>query len=154
MFARIQSLYLFLAALLALAGSYFPYWSFSSAELLLIRDFGAAPEAGLLFSAGSIASGIFSPLAAVAALAAAVAFADRPMQRTLIGLAVVFFALDLVSALTAAHFMNQHFLALGSPFTHRPEAGLFIILPEPILLWLAMKGVEKDDRIANAYKRL
>ncbi|TCD47076.1 DUF4293 domain-containing protein [Chlorobium sp. N1] len=154
MIARIQSLYLILAALLAAASTFFPFWSFSSAGLLMLRDFSASADAGIFFTAGSFASGIFSPLTAMASVAAIFLFRNRGLQQKVIALAVLFFALDLLSALTAAHFMNQHFVALGEPFSHRPENGFFMILPEPVLFWLAMKGVEKDNRIANAYKRL
>jgi len=31
---------------------------------------------------------------------------------------------------------------------------MFMMLPEPVLFWMALKGIKKDDKIVNAYKRL
>lgn len=154
MLARIQTLYLVLAALLALGTMALPFWSFSSTTLFLVTDFSSFPEAGVLYAAGSYGGGILSPLTALASLGAVFLFSKRDLQRKLILLALLFFVGDLLAGLTAAHFLNLHFESLGGGVAHGPEAGLFLMLPEPILFWLALKGVEKDEKIANAYKRL
>ncbi|MDT9546783.1 MAG: DUF4293 family protein [Chlorobium sp.] len=154
MIARIQTLYLFLAALLAAGSMALPFWSVTAEQQFLFSDFSLYTGAGALFVTGSYAAGIFSPLTALAAIAAIFLYKNRQIQRSFITLGILLFLGDLLSGLTAAHFMNQHFQALAPEVTHRPEAGFFILLPEPVLFWLAMKGVVKDEKIANAYKRL
>ena len=153
MIARIQTLYLFLAALLAAASMMLPFWSFSTKTLFLVFDFVPFPDAGIMQVTSSYAAGIFSPLTAIVSLAAIFFYKKRELQKRLILLGMLFFLGDLLSGLAAAHFLNQYFCTC-SPFSHKPEAGFFILLPEPVLLWLALKGVKKDDKIANAYKRL
>ena len=93
-------------------------------------------------------------MTAIISIAAIFLYKNRTLQSKFILLAILLFVADLFSGLTAAHFMNQHFENIRAIITHRPEAGFFIILPEPVLLMLALKGVKKDDKIANAYKRL
>ncbi|MBV5326077.1 DUF4293 domain-containing protein [Chlorobium phaeobacteroides] len=154
MIARVQSLYLLLAALLALGSMFFPFWSFSSYPVILIADFIVHPEAGILHIWGSYSAGIFSPLTALISIAAIFFYKNRAVQAKLIVLALLLFVGDLLSGLTAAHFMNQYFQSLGTGIQHKPEAGIFMLLPEPILFFLALGGVKKDDKIANAYKRL
>jgi hypothetical protein len=153
MVARIQTLYLFLAALLAVASMFFPFWSFTTTQLFFITDFSSFPEAGVMQVTSSFAAGIFSPLTAIVSLAAIFLFSKRELQKKLILIGILLFLGDLFSGLAAAHFMNQYLCSCAT-FTHKPEAGLFILLPEPVLFWMALKGVKKDDKIANAYKRL
>jgi hypothetical protein len=154
MLARIQTIYLILAALLAFGSMALPFWSFSAGQLFLITDFSSFREAGILYSAGSIASGICSPLTGIVSLAAMITYRNRKLQKNLILLGIVLFAGDMLSGLTTAHFMNQYFQSTGMAVTHKPEAGLFMLLPEPVLFWLSLKGVRKDEKIATAYKRL
>ncbi len=154
MVARIQNLYLFLAGLLALLSMFFPFWSFSAGNLFLISDFGSSTIPDMVFSAASYAGLIFSPLTAIISVASIFFFKNRVLQSKLILLAILIFLGDLFSGLTAAHVMNQHLEHIGAVITHKPEAGFFILLPEPVLLLLALKGVKTDDKIANAYKRL
>jgi hypothetical protein len=154
MLARIQTLYLFLAALLATSSMFFPFWSFSSDHLFIISDFGASRLADTTYTIACFTGTVFSPLSATFALAAIFLYKNRSLQTKLILAAMALFSLDLFSGLTAAHFMNQHFLALGSTLSHSPGSGFYIMLPEPVLLFLGMKGVKKDEKIATAYKRL
>jgi hypothetical protein len=154
MLARIQSLYLFLAALLAAASMLFPFWSFSSESLFVISDFGASTIADIRYTIACYAGSAFSPLTAAISLAAVFLFNKRDIQTKLIIAAMAFFALDLFSGLAAAHFMNLHFLEIGTAMDHRPETGFYLLLPEPVLLFMAMKGIKKDEKIATAYKRL
>lgn len=153
MVARIQTLYLFLAGLLAVASMFFPFWSFSIPTLVFITDFAPFPDAGIIQVVSSYAAGIFSPLTAIAAIAAIFLYKNRALQKKVILLGMLFFLGDLLSGLAAAHFLNEY-LCTCVAFSHKPEAGLFILLPEPVLLWMALNGVKKDDKIANAYKRL
>ncbi|NTW55708.1 MAG: DUF4293 domain-containing protein [Chlorobiaceae bacterium] len=154
MLARIQTLYLFLAALLAAVSMFLPFWSFSSDHLFIVSDFGASQIADITYTVSCFAGTVFSPLTALMALVAIFQFKNRALQTMLIIAAIVFFVLDLFSGLAAAHFMNQHFLALGTVVSHGPGAGLYSMLPEPVLLFLGIKGVKEDEKIANAYKRL
>ncbi|NTW69936.1 MAG: DUF4293 domain-containing protein [Chlorobiaceae bacterium] len=154
MLARIQTLYLFLAGLLAVASMMFPFWSFNTATLIFLNDLTSWPEAGILQVTSNYAAGIFSPLTAIVALAAIFLYKKRDLQKKLILLGIVLFVCDLFSSLAAAHFMNQFFNCAYTSFTHKPEAGLYLLLPEPVLFWLALGGIKKDDKIANAYKRL
>ena len=153
MVARIQTLYLFLVALLAATSMMFPFWSFSTTKLFFVTDFSSFPDAGILQVTSNVAAGIFSPLTAIVAIAAIFLYKKRELQKKLILLGMLLFLGDLLSGLAAAHFLNQY-LCTCVKFTHKPEAGFFMLLPEPVLLWLALKGVKKDDKIANAYKRL
>ncbi len=153
MIARIQTLYLLLVALLAALSMMLPFWSFTTTKLFFITDFSSFPDAGIMQVTSNYAAALFSPLTIVVSLAAIFLYKKRELQQKLILLGMLFFFCDLLSGLAAAHFLNQY-LCSCMAFTHKPEAGLFILLPEPILLWMALKGVKKDDKIANAYKRL
>lgn len=154
MLARIQTLYLFLAALLASASMFFPFWSFSSGQVFIISDLGAYRIADATYTIACFAGSACSPLTAAVSLAAVFLYKNRTLQNRLILLAIALFALDLFSGFAAAHFMNRHFQTLGMPFSHSPGAGFAIMLPEPLLLFLGLKGVKKDEKIATAYKRL
>jgi hypothetical protein len=154
MATRIQSLYLLLAALLAFGSMALPFWSFTAGQAILIGDFSTLEGAGMLFSTGSVTSGILSPVTGIASLAAIFLFRNRKLQRQLILLCMLFFAGDLLSALGAAHVLNQHLQGTGAVVMHQPATGLFLLLPEPLLFWLALRGVQKDEKIATAYKRL
>ena len=154
MAARIQNLYLFLAGLLAIASIFFPFWSFSAGHLYLITYFAASEIAEIQYAFACYAGGLFSSLIAIISLSTIFLYKNRAMQNKFILLALLLFIATLFSGLAAAHVMNQHFHNIGAIITHKPEAGFFMILPEPVLLMLALKGVKTDDKIANAYKRL
>ena len=155
MVARVQNLYLFLAGLLAAGSMYFPFWSFSAGKIYFITDFASFSTPGILYVTESCyAAGIFSPLTAILSLASIFLFKNRVLQSKLILLGILLFLGDLFSGLTAAHFLNQYFQSIGTAVTHKPEAGFFILLPEPVLFMMALKGVKKDEKIVNAYKRL
>ena len=152
---RIQNLYLFLAGLLAEGSMFFPFWSFSAGKIYFITDFASFSTPGILYVTESCyAAGIFSPLTAILSLASIFLFKNRVLQSKLILLGILLFLGDLFSGLTAAHFLNQYFQSIGTAVTHQPEAGFFILLPEPVLFMMALKGVKKDEKIVNAYKRL
>ena len=155
MVARIQNLYLLLAGLLATGSMFFPFWSFDAGKSYFISDFASFSTSGIPFVNGTcFAAGIFSPLTTIISLTAIFFFKNRVLQSKLILVAIFLFLSDLFSGLTAAHFLNQYFQSIGTTVTHQPEAGFFRLLPEPVLLILALKGVKTDDKIANAYKRL
>ncbi|MEI8102990.1 MAG: DUF4293 domain-containing protein [Chlorobium sp.] len=154
MLARIQNLYLLIVALLAIGSMFPPFWSFNTDHLLLISDSGPSLITGTAYSLASSAGRIFSPLTAIVSIAAIFLFKQRELQSKLIMLAMLLFLGDLFAGLTAAHFVNEHFKSLGTMATHHPEWGFVILLPEPLLLLLALKGVKTDEKIANAYKRL
>ncbi len=154
MLSRIQNLYLFLAGVLAILSMLFPIWSFSTGKVYVVADFRPYADAGIIEVAASYGSIVFSVLTAITSFAAIFLFKNRKLQQKLVLLAIAFFAGDLFSGLTAAHFMNEYFKCTCINATHGPEAGFFLILPEPVLFWLALGGIKKDDKIANAYKRL
>ena len=154
MLTRIQSLYLFLAAMLALGSMTQPFWSFHTTQTFLIGDFAQINGAGVIVAAGNMAGGIFSPLTGITSIAAILLFKNRKLQQQLILLCFVLFVGDILSGLIAAHFLNEFLKSGGAAVTHSPTSGLFMLLPEPILFWLALTGVKKDEKIASAYKRL
>jgi len=154
MLARIQNLYLCLVGLLAIGSMFLPFWSFSADHLILISDLGTPAITGSAYAFASLAGQIFSPLTAIVSVGAIFFFQKRELQRKLITLAIALFLGDLFAGLTAAHFVNEHFKTLGTVVTHHPEWGFVLLLPEPLLLMFALKGVQKDEKIANAYKRL
>ena len=154
MLSRIQSLYLLLAALLAFGSMAMPFWTFEAGHVILFGDFRDVAGAGIIVSAGSVAGGIFSPLTGIASLAAIFQFGNRKVQQKLIGLCMALFALDLLSGLAGGHFLKLYLETQSPNVTFRPDGGLFMILPEPVLFWLASLGVKKDEKIATAYKRL
>lgn len=156
MLARQQTLFLALAALLAIASSFLPFWYFSAGESILLTDFSPIAEAGIIHTITLYLSSIFSPLTALASVAAIFMFSNRKQQALLTKIAIVLFTVDILAGLTAAHFLNS-WLQASMPehgIQHTPGAGLFVICPEPLFLWLALKGIEKDEKIATAYKRL
>lgn len=154
MLARIQSLYLFMVVLLAIASMLLPIWSFNAVPEVIVRDIASAPLDNGLYNVASIVGMLCSPLTAIVAGAAIFLFNNRALQTKLILVAMLLFAGDVVAALAAPHMMNQNFIASGNPVAHQPQIGLFLLLPEPLFLFLALKGVKTDDKIANAYKRL
>jgi hypothetical protein len=154
MLSRIQSLYLFLAALLAFGSMAMPFWTFQTGHIVLFGDFMDVQGAGIVVTAGSIAGGIFSPLTGITSLAAIFLFKNRKLQQKLIALCFALFAADLLSGLTGGHFLNLYLQTQAQAVTFQPGGGMFMILPEPVLFWLATLGVKKDEKIASAYKRL
>ncbi|NTU58961.1 MAG: DUF4293 domain-containing protein [Chlorobiaceae bacterium] len=154
MLTRIQSLYLFLAALLAFGSMTQPFWLFQSSQTILFGDFTQIQGASVIVTAFSMAGGIFSPLTGIVAIAAIFLFNNRKLQLQLILLCILLFAGDIFSGLIAAHFLNEFLHTGGTAVTHHPSNGFFMLLPEPILFWLASTGVKKDEKIATAYKRL
>lgn len=156
MLARLQTLFLALAALLAIASSFLPFWYFSAGETILLIDFSPVAEAGIIHTITLYLSSIFSPLTALASIAAIFMFRNRKQQALLTNIAMLLFVADLLTGLTAAHFLNSWIQASipGGDLQHTPGAGLFVICPEPLFLWLALKGIAKDEKIATAYKRL
>jgi len=154
MFSRIQTLYLFLAALLAFGSMTQPFWSFTTDHLILFGDFMDVQGAGLIVTAGSIGGGILSPLTGIVSIATVFMFKNRKLQKTLITLCFVLFAADLLAGLAGGHFLKQYFEMQSTSVSFTPGSGLFMLLPEPVLFWLASLGVKKDEKIATAYKRL
>jgi hypothetical protein len=154
MLTRIQSLYLFVAALLAFGSMALPFWSFQTTHLILLGDFTQIQGAGIIVNAGSISGGIFSPLTGAAAIASIFMYKNRKLQQNMIALCYLLFVGDLISGLTAGHFLNEYLHSTGAIVTYQPGGSLFMLLPEPVLFWLASLGVKKDEKIASAYKRL
>lgn len=155
MLARMQSLYLFIAALLAFSSLFFPFWYFITETEYLLKDFSPLAGANSIHVFGLYVSGIVSPVTGLLSIAAVFLYKNRALQSKLIVVLILLFLVDILSGLTAAHFMNEHLKQnFGPGVEHLPGAGFFVLLPEPLLFWLAMKGVKKDEKIASAYKRL
>lgn len=154
MFSRIQSLYLFLAALLAFGSMSMPFWTFTAGNVVLFGDFMDLQGAGLFVTAGSIAGGILSPVTGMVSLVTIFLFSNRKLQQTLILLCMFLFAADLLAGLAGGHFLKQYLETQSTSVSFVPGGGLFMLLPEPVLFWLASLGVKKDEKIATAYKRL
>lgn len=154
MFARAQTFYLFAAALLAFSSMFFPFWYFVSDSSYALRDFGPLAGAGALHAVGLYLSSILSPLVALLAAGAALLYKNRALQSRIILLLIVLFLGDILTGLLSAHFVNIYLEQSTSAVEHAPGEGLFMLLPEPLLFWLALKGVKKDEKIATAYKRL
>ena len=155
MFARMQSLYLFTAALLAFSSVFFPFWYYVAESRYLLMDFRPFAEANSIHVFTLYISSIVSPITGLLSIAAMFLYKNRMLQSRLILALILLFLVDVLSGLAAAHFMNQQLeQAFGSGVAHSPGAGFFVILPEPLLFWLALKGVKKDEKIASAYKRL
>lgn len=154
MLSRIQSLYLLIAALLAVGSMAMPFWTFMAERVIYFSDFQDFQGAGAMVSTGSIAGGIFSPLTAIVSLAAIFQFKNRKLQQNLIWVCFGLFAGDLVSGLTGGHYLKLYLETRATEVTFQPGGGMFLILPEPVLFWLASLSVKKDEKIATAYKRL
>ncbi len=155
MLARIQTLYLVIAALLACSSSFLPFWHFTAEESIVLSDFAPFAEAGLIHTTTLYLSSILSPLSVLLSIAAIFFYSNRRLQSTMIIALILLFLLDLLSGLAAAHFMNEWLQnTSSSTLEHAPGAGFFVLIPEPLLFWLAMKGIQKDEKIATAYKRL
>ncbi len=155
MLARIQTLYLVIAALLACSSSFLPFWHFTAGQTIVLSDFAPFHEAGIIHIVSLYLSSVISPLTAVLSIAAVFLYANRRLQSTLILTLIVLFLVDLLSGLAAAHFTNEWLQSASlPPVDHAPGAGLFVLIPEPLLFWLAMKGIQNDEKIATAYKRL
>ena len=155
MLARTQSLYLFIAALLAFSSMLFPFWYFVAGTEYLLMDFSPLAGANIVHISSLYVSSILSPVTGLLSIAAIFVYKNRTLQSKLILLLILLFLADVLSGLTAAHFMNGHLTQIsGASVEHLPGPGFFVLLPEPLLFWLAMKGIKKDEKIATAYKRL
>ena len=154
MLSRIQSLYLLIAALLAFGSMTMPFWTFTAENVVFFGDFMDVQGAGALVTTGSIAGGIFSPLTGIVSIAAIFQFKNRKLQQNLILLCFALFTGDLISGLAGGHYLKLYLETKATGVTFQPNGGMFLILPEPVLFWLAKLGVKKDEKIASAYKRL
>lgn len=154
MLSRIQSLYLLLAALLAFGSMTMPFWTFTAGNVVLFGDFMDVQGAGIIVTTGSIAGGVLSPLTGIVSLATIFQFKNRKVQQKLISLCFALFAADLVAGLAGGHFLKLYLETQSASVSFIPGGGMFLILPEPVLFWLASLGVKKDEKIATAYKRL
>lgn len=155
MLARMQSLYLFIAALLAFSSLLFPFWHFVAETEYLLMDFRPFAGANSIQIFTLYVSSIVSPITGLLSIAAVFLYKNRELQSKLIFVLFLLFLVDILSGLIAGHLVNLQFgESFGSGIEHFPGAGFFVILPEPLLFWLALKGVKKDEKIASAYKRL
>ncbi len=154
MLSRIQSFYLFIVALLAFSSIAMPFWVFQAGQVIAFGDFREVAGAPALVSAASITGGILSPLTGIVALVTIFQFKNRKLQQRLIVLGVLLFAGDLGTGLVGGHFLNLYLHTQTQAVSFSPDGGMFLILPEPVLFWLATLGIKKDEKIATAYKRL
>ena len=155
MLARTQSLYLLIAALFAFSSMLFPFWYFIAGTEYFLMDFRPFAEANIFHIFSLYVSSIVSPLTGLLSIAAVFLYKNRALQSKMILVLILLFLVDIFSGLTAAHFVNEQLgQSFGSGVEHSPGVGFFILLPLPLLFWLAMRGVKKDEKIASAYKRL
>jgi hypothetical protein len=156
MLARIQTLYLFLAAVCAALNiGVVPFWKYEfsnqdAAPMMLygFGSFGKGLSMGTLFWIfnASIAIATLLPLISLAL------FNHRRLQAKLAlataGVEIIAIAFGTVAALALQ-------AKLGSVgVLHVPQLGFVLLVMSPIFALLARRGILKDEEIATAYRRL
>lgn len=162
MFFRLQSLYLFGAALCTAANfGLLPFWTFTipvlnrAAEQLSLYGFqrfgmnaqGSASALFILFNALVV-------IAAALCLIGIFLYSNRNLQQQVIATATIASILTVLCAVAAALSLRGRVAGPETEVAQMPGAGLLFILVAILLQWLARRGVKGDDKIANAYKRL
>ncbi len=156
MLARIQTLYLLLAALCAVLNiGVVPFWKYDfpsedTAAMMLygFGSFGKSLSMGTLFwlfNAGVVVAALL-PLVTIALFNKRLLQAKLALLSAGIELATLIFGVGAALALQAK---------LGSTsVTHVPQLGAVLLLISPIFSVLARRNILKDEEIATAYKRL
>lgn len=156
MLARIQTLYLLLAAMCAALNiGVVPFWQYhfsgeDAAPMMLygFGSFGKSASMGTLFwifNLGVVAATLL-PLVAITL------FNQRLLQAKLALFSVGAEIAALIFGVVAALALQAK---LGSAsVTHVPQLGAVLLLIAPIFSLLARRNILKDEDIATAYKRL
>lgn len=155
MIQRIQSVYLLLAALCAMATLFVPLATFAtgaenqliSACGLAFRTCGIAADAETLQRPWGIL--VCSGLSAVVSLYTIFRYKDRKQQMRFcrFGMAIQAFAVA-ASGTYIAVFASKH------AYTFSPNAGIALPLLAFVFLWLALRGIRKDEALVRAADRI
>ncbi len=156
MLARIQTVYLFLAAVCAALNiGVVPFWKYEfsnpdAAPMMLygFGSFGKGLSMGILFW-------IFNAGIAVATLLPLINIALFNNRRLQAKLALIVAAVEIIAIAfgTVAALALQAKLGSDS-VRHVPQLGFILLVISPIFALLARRGILKDEEIATAYKRL
>ncbi|ACF13040.1 hypothetical protein Ctha_0569 [Chloroherpeton thalassium ATCC 35110] len=160
MLARIQSLYLLLVVIFTgLNLQILPFWLFDlkSAEnvemakhlvLVGITEFGTSSDVVVMVWGFNV----FLLTAMMLAAIGIFLFSNRKIQVKLVsssGIAtLVTIALGVAASITFIDKMGQY------EASGLPGIGFYLLLLCLVLQWLAVGAINKDDQVANAYKRL
>ena len=158
MLARIQSLYLVLVVIFAgLNLKLLPFWSFElnapenaamakNMALIGLSEFGTSGQ----FIAMVWGFNVFLLTTMMLAAVSIALFSNRKIQIKVITSAGIATLLTVgFGAATAITFTGQMDGAAGLP-----NIGFYLLLVCLPLEWLAVSAIQKDEKIANAYKRL
>lgn len=158
MLARIQTLYLFLTLLIiGLTVFLFPLWVFEyshTAEAVRqIELYGLTPpevlNTNIIWFWGY---NVLLITTLILSLGAIFMFKQRNLQLLFVKTGLLTSFLTIVLGVVTSFSFKEALQDL-SP-SSMPGIGFYLILLIPVLLFLAYKGIQKDEKIANAYKRL
>jgi len=160
MITRIQSLYLLLVVIFTgLNIQILPFWTFELGagenaelakhlELVGIAEFGTSSDVAAMVWGFNV----FLLTSLMLALISIFLFNNRKIQVKLISSAGI--ATLLTLALGAAASISFTSKLQAETASGMPGYGFYLLLICLVLEWLAMGAISKDDKIANAYKRL
>ena len=149
MIQRIQSLYLFLSLLLGLMSLFIPWVTYEQGEVAYVFEAFHFNAELINTTATSLLIILLSALVAVGLIS----FKNRKLQMRLIKTAM-FLSMMLLLGFAFDHYQNiERLKALGEVTM---SYGFPIIFPvvNLILLWLAHRGVKKDEDLIRSVDRL
>ncbi len=159
MLARIQTLYLILALVIIVLNIFvFPLWLFEyqPSQIETVRQFELfalnPPESLNTNMAWFWGFNVLIVTTLILTFGSIFLFSQRNLQLLFVKSGIISsfltIALGVVSALTYSTPLKESFPS------SEPGIGFYLLFLLPLLLFLAMQGVKKDEKIATAYKRL
>jgi glucan phosphoethanolaminetransferase (alkaline phosphatase superfamily) len=149
MIQRIQSLYLFLVLLLLLLSFFISWVTYYQADSAFIFEPLSSDPSALSVMLTSVMVLVFGAIT----LAALVSFKSRKRQMTLVRTAIVF-AFLIIAAFAFDHYQNIQVLKANGEMTMNYGLPAVFPLVNLILLWMAHRGVKKDEDLIKSVDRL
>lgn len=149
MIQRIQSLYILLAFFLGLISLYIPWVTYQQSDVSFVFKLFSSDQAVLSAMLTSTMVAVFCAIA----LGSLISFKNRKRQMMLVKVTMVI-ALLVISAFAFDHYQNIQVLKVDGELSM--NYGLPAVFPviNLILLWLAHRGVKKDEDLIKSVDRL
>lgn len=149
MIQRIQSLYILLAFFLGLISLFIPWVTYQQSDVTFVFKLFSSDQTVLSAMLTSTMVAIFCAIA----LGSLISFKNRKRQMMLVKVTMAI-ALMVISAFAFDHYQNIQALKVDGELSM--NYGLPAVFPviNLILLWLAHRGVKKDEDLIKSVDRL
>jgi hypothetical protein len=149
MIQRIQSLYILLAFFLGLISLFIPWVTYQQSDVTFVFKLFSSDQTVLSAMLTSTMVAIFCAIA----LGSLISFKNRKRQMMLVKVTMAI-ALMVISAFAFDHYQNIQALKVDGELSM--NYGLPAVFPviNLILLWLANRGVKKDEDLIKSVDRL